>query len=925
LSGILLVWLAACGSDHGNTGSNELTSDAGTDACVGTCRVPKPSPDDTDSGGSCSVDADCDDGVFCNGFERCLPDSEQADPRGCTAAATPTCWNDVACDEPARRCACATPDRDGDGVASILCGGNDCDDDGDGYANSAYVALPNCIRYQLLSQHVAWDCDDDSRQVNPGSKEVCDRGTNRDEDCNPTTFAGTPENDPDADRDGDTYADKACCNGDCVGPHHGVDCNDDPSSRGNMTHPGAADVCNGIDDDCNGKVDDGDDRVHTYYRDLDGDGFGDQSISKMGCAQEPGWTEESTRFDCQDSGENADQRNPQREENCVDGIDNDCNGIVDDATKCSCTDEGARAPCGPIGAVTADTNAASRCRLGVQICEHTGLWSGCAGEVYPTTEVCDGTGSDEDCDGHVDEGATLIACYTDLDQDGFALADAPIVTSVCPLLACPPGTTPRKPEAATSVDCSDDPATDMNAQARHPGTAQANEICNGIDDDCDGRTDTDDRRPLVDEPSCSLGTLSCGGAAGWAIACPKDWLDCDHDVNTCCERPGTTLVDCHACNHACIFSCGDTDCDEISQIAANGAHVCGVTAAGRAVCWGSNGAGELGNGNTADQSRAGFVSELNAVKAVAVGAHHSCGIVGAEDTLYCWGDNDHGQLGDTDTKPTSTPTLVVGLRSLALTTVTSVAAGVQHTCAVFDGGTVACWGEQAFGRLGNGSTLEGFIKAPASSIREAGAVLIQDATRVVAGYEHTCIITNARRVECWGDNSAGQLGSDPSIRVGTERAVPVDGLQDVSALAAGDYHTCALSSAGTVYCWGDNAAGELGRPSDANDFVPRPVPGISGVRRIAAGAINVCAVTSNGDVQCWGSNDAGQLGRAESVTGPVKIDIPASVEVAITGRSACALGRDLVVRCWGANNFGQLGNGTIGDPRPTAASISPVR
>ncbi len=232
--------------------------------------------------------------------------------------------------------------------------------------------------------------------------------------------------------------------------------------------------------------------------------------------------------------------------------------------------------------------------------------------------------------------------------------------------------------------------------------------------------------------------------------------------------------------------------------------------------------------------------------AASSGGQHTCAVVGG--AAKCWGDNSAAQIGDGTTNPALTPIQVSGLTS----GVTSVAAGNVHSCALTSAGAVKCWGTNTNGQLGDNTQTNRLTPVAVSGLASGVAA-------IVAGAAHTCALTTGGAVKCWGKNSWGQLG-DNTV---TQRLTPVSvsGLASgVVAIAAGQFHTCAVTSAGLVKCWGNNTNGQLGDNSVTQRLTPVTVSGIaSGATAVAAGNAHTCAVVSGG-VKCWGLNANGQLG-----------------------------------------------------------------
>jgi alpha-tubulin suppressor-like RCC1 family protein len=262
--------------------------------------------------------------------------------------------------------------------------------------------------------------------------------------------------------------------------------------------------------------------------------------------------------------------------------------------------------------------------------------------------------------------------------------------------------------------------------------------------------------------------------------------------------------------------------------------------------------------------------------------------------------------------------------------VTAVTAGEVHVCALLSGGTVDCWGANGNGQIGQGTTSGSY-----SSPRSVSG--LSNVTALAAGQLHTCALLQGGTVECWGDNEFGELGNGTTTGPSTcvsgygcaTTPVAVSGLSGVTSIAAGDAHTCALLQGGTVECWGNNAAGQLGTGSVASSTTPVAVTGLSGtVTAIAAGVADTCALMQNGTVQCWGDDIHGQLGNG-STTAPTScggvLEPCSKTPVTVTGVAnataltvgeyhACVVVSGGSVQCWGYNADGELGQGTTTGP-----------
>jgi alpha-tubulin suppressor-like RCC1 family protein len=295
-------------------------------------------------------------------------------------------------------------------------------------------------------------------------------------------------------------------------------------------------------------------------------------------------------------------------------------------------------------------------------------------------------------------------------------------------------------------------------------------------------------------------------------------------------------------------------------VSAGYSHTCALTAAGGVKCWGRNSGGELGRAGADSPTPVDATDLTTGVAAVSVGTDHTCVLTSAGG-VKCWGWNNDGALGNNTRDNSTTPVDVIDLTSGA----TVVSAGGTHTCALVTGGGVKRWGSNVDGELGD----KGYI----DSLSPVDVVGLSSGVRwLSAGVSHTCVVTEAGGVQCWGDNDDGQLGD--GSKESSNVPVDVSGLSSgFTAVAAGGRHTCALSEAGGVKCWGYNVYGELGSNSPSS-VVPVDVDGLSsGVVSLAAGSDHTCAVTSAGTVKCWGRNDYGAVGEGTSVYVTTPVDV----------------------------------------------------
>jgi len=388
------------------------------------------------------------------------------------------------------------------------------------------------------------------------------------------------------------------------------------------------------------------------------------------------------------------------------------------------------------------------------------------------------------------------------------------------------------------------------------------------------------------------------------------------------------------------------------QIAAAGLHTCAVLDTGAVRCWGSAQQGRLGHANLADigddetPRTAGDVDIGGPVTQIATGAAHTCAIVAGH--VRCWGAAAHGRLGHggasitigDDETPAARPVLQLGGPADQIT------AGGDHACALLTGGNVVCWGSNANGQNGNPTRdAIGDDETPGA----AGPIALGgSAVEIAAGSQHTCARLTTGAVRCWGFGSSGRLGYANTTSIGNNETPSSAG--DIilgaaaTAIALGTNHTCAVIAGGAVRCWGSNTKGQLGyantTPIGDTQTPASVIPVVVGgaVAQLALGNARTCALLTAGTVRCWGDNATGVLGYGNMITigddedpaaaGDLDIEIGHKVtQLTYAGAHGCALLDDGSVRCWGSGTDGQLGHGstnTIGN-NETPRSAGPVQ
>jgi alpha-tubulin suppressor-like RCC1 family protein len=338
--------------------------------------------------------------------------------------------------------------------------------------------------------------------------------------------------------------------------------------------------------------------------------------------------------------------------------------------------------------------------------------------------------------------------------------------------------------------------------------------------------------------------------------------------------------------------------------------------AARGYAFGLGTNGQLGDGGTTDSDVPVAVNAVAGTTAMAAGGAHSL-LVASRGTVWAWGWNRFGQLGDgTASGPqhcTQFPCSTVPVKVEHLQAITAVAGGDEHSLALASDGSVWAWGVNANGELGTGrATTTGCMcsDVPVRSAVPSGIVAIS------GGGRHSLALRSDGTVWAWGENSFGQLGDGTM----TERDAPVEvpGLGNVTAISAGFEHSLALTSDGVVYAWGRNTFGQLGDGTTQQSEVPIAVSNLSDLIAVRGGGQFSLALRGDGTVWTWGDNNEGQLGDDSLTNSPVPVEVTGLENVVAVGvghQHGLALDRAGTLWAWGENEAGELGNGTTNESK----------
>ncbi len=347
------------------------------------------------------------------------------------------------------------------------------------------------------------------------------------------------------------------------------------------------------------------------------------------------------------------------------------------------------------------------------------------------------------------------------------------------------------------------------------------------------------------------------------------------------------------------------------MVSAGGSHSCAVGDSGVAWCWGSNSLGQLGDGTQQDSPAPVRVNGLPAPVSIIIAARDSTCALLENRSVWCWGGNTYGQLGnetiDILLSPHTTPTQASGLDNVARIT------GSERTfCVLLYDQTARCWGDNSHDEVGN----------PSADEKESTPTPVSGLTNVrsvSAGFHHSCALINDGTARCWGDNDNGELGdgsTNPS-----DVPVTVAGLAVGATIFAGGASSCATVGVGSAKCWG--AAGLIGDGSGGASVIPKDVASIAGAASLGGSAQSNCAVNGGQILACWGTRPGN--GSPSAVVSPIAVpNSLGALSVSANGYAGhvCFAVRGGEVDCWGENVAGQVGNGqTSGSPTLSPSAV----
>ncbi|MEC7525961.1 MAG: MopE-related protein [Myxococcota bacterium] len=693
---LMMLALACAGCD-----SELATHDAGAPDDAATAPDAEPAPPDA-SPPTCATDVECDDGLFCNGAERCDPAAPGADARGCVFEGDVCPAGDV-CDESADRCEMAPCEGDAERVTAYM------DTDVDGYGHSARVmeVCPERVGPGTRWSLVADDCDDTRADVNPGATEVCD-AAHIDEDCDPTTIHGG-----DGDADGDGYVSAACRNA-AVG---GDDC-DDASAD---THPGATEICDGADNDCDGMIDEG--VLTTFHRDADGDGFGCDPAATTcpatveACEAPMGYVADAR--DCNDDPSGGSAQNPTAAETC-NGVDDDCDGAIDVGS----AELGTREHCSACFDDCQFSCNAGVCEQAVDIDMH---WDAQCAITTERNLYCWGRNHD----GAVGNGTT-------------APANRPVR-----VLGTPTTAEVESMSLAGTTTC---------ALTRNTGTGVGSVYCWGDNSEYQ----------VADTGTTAVSVPILVGSGFEGVAVLSEQAS---PVGTTCAARHSGGTEVGLCWGARVprrdgggawtygssrtpLELGPTYPSPVRSVVSGLPCTLGPT--GRLTCWGDGRLGQRGDGTSTGSNAPSEVSLSSSVTQAVGSGGTRCALRGSE--VWCWGSDGAGGLGDgplspdrcLEGSPSGAGCAFSPVRVTSLPPVERLFGDVGGFCARTSAGEMYCWG------VDNRPGVELLPGEPTTGPTHSPTRVpsLDRFERLVMGRYGACGVETGGDVYCWGNGSS---------------------------------------------------------------------------------------------------------------------------------------------------------------------------
>ena len=345
-----------------------------------------------------------------------------------------------------------------------------------------------------------------------------------------------------------------------------------------------------------------------------------------------------------------------------------------------------------------------------------------------------------------------------------------------------------------------------------------------------------------------------------------------------------------------------------SALETGATHTCGLRN-GQLLCWGDNAWGQLGDGTILSRQVPAQTLMPSPSATLAVGESATCD-ADEQRRIWCWGNNQEAQLaGVTQAAYSPAPLLFVGSSN-----VVAMSASV-HACAHARDSAAVCWGRNTVGQLGRGTATP--METSTATVTTSGSITLLF-ERVATGYEHSCGITvGDHQIYCWGRNTEGQLGDGDTVN----SAFAVGTGHHAKAIAAGAFHTCAITLFDMLECWGANGSGQLG-DGGAMPLVRVPVQiGTASWSAVSAGTRHTCGIQRDGTLWCWGGNGRGPLGDGTRMgrASPVQIGTARWSSVTAGEGYTCGIQVDGSGWCWGTRLWGQLG-----DNRAWTTKYAPV-